>query len=83
MKEFQKRFLAKYPNIAIPDVANGLRAIKLAPVTPSLFSPGARPPAVSSFDSKEALQINVGNSTSLAEIQKIAIGLNLPPSPIP
>lgn len=83
VKEFQKRFLAKYPNIAIPDVANGLRAIKLAPVTPCAFSPGNRPPAVSSFDSKETLRITVGNGTPFADIQKKAIGLNLPPSPIP
>jgi len=46
--EFQKKFLHKYPNIAIPDVANGLRAIKLAPITSPL-----RPTAMSFFNSNE------------------------------
>ena len=37
--EFQKRFLTKYPNVALPDVANGLRSITLAPIlaSPSSF----------------------------------------------
>ena len=30
---FQHQILRKYPNIAVPDVANGLRAIVLAPVS--------------------------------------------------
>lgn len=32
IKEFQERFVSKYPHIAIPDIANGLRAIETAPV---------------------------------------------------
>ena len=32
IKQFQEKFVAKYPNIAIPDIANGLRAVHLAPV---------------------------------------------------
>ena len=37
--EFQKRFVAKYPNIALPDIANGLRSIVLSP--PTLTSPSS------------------------------------------
>jgi hypothetical protein len=37
--KFQERFVKQYPNVAVPDVANGLRAIVLAPVLTSPFSP--------------------------------------------
>lgn len=39
IKEFQHKFIKKYPDIAIPDIANGLRAIKLAPTNGELGSP--------------------------------------------
>lgn len=42
IKEFQHRFLKKYPDIAIPDIANGLRAIKLAPI---IMSPRPHSPS--------------------------------------
>jgi hypothetical protein len=68
VKEFQCRFLEKYKHIAIPDIANGLRAIKLAPsggyTSPRQLGqvsssgvatplPPGRPPAASFFNSHE------------------------------
>ena len=48
---FQHNVLRKYPNIAVPDVANGLRAIVLAPVSiETLVSPKN-----SSFDPRPVL----------------------------
>lgn len=38
IKQFQDKFIEKYPNIAIPDIANGLRAIHLAPVIHTAIS---------------------------------------------
>ena len=34
IEEFKNRFVEKYPNVAHPDIANGLRSIQLAPVSP-------------------------------------------------
>jgi len=85
VKEFQCRFLEKYKHIAIPDIANGLRAIKLAPsggyASPSHQGrsrssevatplPPGRPPAASFLNSQE---LNVKESVLLPPM--------LPPSP--
>ena len=69
VKEFQHRFLEKYPNIAIPDIANGLRAIKLSPTTPCISSV-IRPPSASFFQHEQASP-------------KLIIKQPLPASPIP
>ena len=69
VKDFQNRFLTKYPNIAIPDVANGLRSIKLAPVAPCSKSSTVLPPSMSCFEEdKRTISVIVDQ---------------LPPSPIP
>jgi hypothetical protein len=83
IKEFQRRFLDKYPNIAIPDVANGLRAIKLAPVAP-LTPCGPLPARVRS----PALSFFNEDKTPIPAVAYLpptppSIVAKLPPSPIP
>lgn len=53
--DFQKRFVAKYPNVALPDIANGLRSIVLSPQTLTSPSSFIRPRLSSLTDIVEKL----------------------------
>ena len=66
VEEFKRRFIEKYPNVAHPDITNGLRSIQLAPVV--VNTEISNPPALFSPD---AFTLNVGDKS-----------IHLPPSPM-